>query len=311
MQVAERNQISGTALMIEPTSFGLNPQTAESNKFQLEQLDEDEGSVRRRAVEEFEHFTHQLREEEIRVIVCPSRKDIIIPDATFPNNWISFHNGKVVLYPMMAPNRREERQFRAVREKLAEVGIQIEAEPIDLTYLEENGDFLEGTGSLVLDRESRIAYASLSPRTTKRAVEVFAERMDYDPVIFRSVDRDGEEIYHTNVVMSIGEEFGLVCLESIVGEEDRQRVADRIRESGKQLIEIGLDQLHQFGGNILQMQSIEEERKIIMSTSAFESYRSDQRQALENHGDLLIVNIPTIERVGGGSSRCMIAEVFA
>ncbi len=311
MEKIKSNQLSTTALMIEPTSFGLNPQTAESNKFQLQRLDEDEESVRGFALDEFKNFTIRLDQEKVKVLVCPSRQDVVTPDAVFPNNWISFHDGKAVLYPMMAPIRREERQFEVVRRKLAEADINIDPEPIDLTYLEEEGEFVEGTGSLVFDREDRLAYACLSPRTTEKAVGAFAEAVGFEPIIFRAVDREGAEIYHTNVVMSIGEEFGLVCLDSIVGDEDRQMVADRIRESGKELIEIDLDQLHQFGGNILQMQSVEGERKIIMSTSAFESYRPDQRQALENHGDLLIVSIPTIERVGGGSSRCMLAEVFA
>lgn len=304
-------QLTDTILMISPSSFALNPETLLDNKFQPTSISEDEAQVRDTAMAEFAGMVQQLRDEGIEVIVCPTRQDgVVTPDAVFPNNWISFHENGVILYPMKAPNRRAERQLDTVKLVLSEAGKVLDEHVLDLSELENDGHYLEGTGSLVIDRPAKVAFANISERTNTQALNVFSQKTGYETVLFTSNDRDGNPIYHTNVVMSIGEGFTVICLAAIKDTDERQVVASKLQALGKEIIDITLDQLHNFCGNILQVKSKTGEQKIVMSQTAYDAFTPEQREALARHGSLVPVSIPTIERIGGGSARCMMAEVF-
>jgi hypothetical protein len=298
--------------MVRPARFGFNPQTAASNAFQQVPQGVAQttaaADIQDRALREFDALAERLVRAGVRVIVAHDTPEPAKPDAIFPNNWVSFHaDGTVVLYPMLAPNRRAERREEVLREVLGS-GAFRSSRTVDLSHREDEGQYLEGTGSLVLDRTARVAYANLSPRTDLDVLGEFAQLVDYDLVTFEAVDGAGRPIYHTNVMMAIGTRFALICGDSIVEMRRRDAVCAQLRDSGRELIEISLDQMQAFAGNLLELAPAGSSL-IAMSSTAWNSLEAAQRRALEKHGSILAADIPVIERHGGGSVRCMLAEV--
>lgn len=308
-----RRQLADTVLMVEPTGIRFNPQTARDNFFQRELSGTTPSEIRNRANVEFRRLTAELRENGIQVIVVPAPENVDAPDAVFPNNWISFHeDGTVVLYPMMAENRRLERR-REVIELVRMKGYEI-GSVADFTDWESSGQFLEGTGSLVLDRVHRVAFASLSERTNELAVNRWCEQMRYKPVQFiarQNVAGIRRPIYHTNVMMSIGETWVVICSDSIDDTSQRKQVLDELASTGRTIIEISERQMSEcFAGNLLQLCSRDGQPLTAISQIAFDCLNSAQKHSLSCGGRILTTDIPTIESCGGGSVRCMLAEVF-
>ncbi|WP_320171834.1 citrulline utilization hydrolase CtlX [Maridesulfovibrio sp.] len=312
LETVEREQNTDTVLMVSPDDFGFNAQTAESNAFQNK--DDNALKARNQALEESNNMAEKLRMAGVSVIVLPSRKDVKTPDAVFPNNWFSTHemsNGErvLVLYPMLAPNRRAERRPELLEKNLKTAGYEI-TKVIDLTPWEEKNEFLEGTGSLVLDRVNGVAFAVLSPRTSGKVLDQFDEAMGYDSVRFHSVDKNGKDVYHTNVVMSVGKEFAVVCLESVKNEKERKALVEALEKRGKKIIPISLEQMYHMCGNIMELNSKSGGKVLLMSRTAFNNFTDGQKKELSKFCKLLPVDIETIERIGGGSARCMVGEVF-
>ncbi|MDD5416297.1 MAG: arginine deiminase-related protein [Candidatus Daviesbacteria bacterium] len=305
-------QLTDIVLMVSPDSFGFNDQTASTNTFQSK-LSPDSGEICHKAMTEFNTVVDLLRGNGIKVVVCPSRTGVNTPDAVFPNNWISFHSEldgiDVILYPMLALNRRAERQLDQVRRLVPWIATD-SSHVLDLTYHEQSGRFLEGTGSLVFDRRRKVVFAHESARTSYQVLDDFCAKTGYRPIKFHAYGRGGESIYHTNVVMSIGAEFSVVCLDAIRNTQERHSVQGELETLGVEIIPITLNQLYSFCGNVLDMQSILGRNRIIMSTTAYDAFTENQKRQLLNHGDIVPVNIPTIETIGGGSARCLLAEIF-
>lgn len=301
------SQTTADVLMIRPASFCANTQTAESNRFQQPEAQHENAQELARS--EFDALATALRRAGVRVHIFDDPRQPETPDALFPNNWVSFHaDGSVVLYPMMAPNRRLERRLDILESLTATHGFRA-SRVIDLTQHEDAGRFLEGTGSLVLDRLNRIAYACLSPRTDLQVLGEFAQQLDYDIVAFEALDRRGAPIYHTNVLMSIGSKFAVVCVESIRPDQ-RAAVLDSLQATGHVLIEIDHAQMNAFAGNILELSTVKDEAVIALSDSAQQALTPQQRDQLTSlAGPLVAASIPTIETLGGGSVRCMLAEI--
>jgi hypothetical protein len=305
-------QITNTILMIRPLHFCMNEETAVNNYFQQQADGLDDQSALQMAQREFDEFVSALREKGVEVIVVEDRLEVRTPDSIFPNNWISFHaNGDVALYPMFAENRRLERR-EDILELLEEKGFQIDR-VIDLSGAEQDKVFLEGTGSLLLDRENSVAYCALSERSDEELFFEFCEIFGYKPITFsafQSVNGERKPIYHTNVLLTIGESFAVLCADCIDNGKERQRVMKSLQRNEKEVILISEDQLARFAGNMLQVIGSKEERYLVMSKTAHDSLTSEQIETLKKHTKLLVVEIPTIERLGGGSARCMMAEVF-
>ncbi len=302
------DQLTDTVLMISPDQFGFNQETAASNAFQ-NQVDIGQKELQKKALAEFEQMIHLLKSKKINVLVLASRKDVTTPDAVFPNNWFSSHPGKLVLYPMLAKNRRAERQLEALTELLHKKGVDA-LKIIDLIADENRGSILEGTGSLVLDRSSRTAYAMESPRTTKVEFDKWCQIMNYQGIFFHAYDENSLPIYHTNVVMSIGDDFAVIGLDAVKNRQEQKNLVDKLTENGRKLIPLSQKQIYSFCANILQLKVSETNKKIVMSQTAFTSFTSEQKRLLEKSGEIIAVEIPTIEKVGGGSARCMMAEIF-
>ena len=282
--------------------------TAESNLFQGRSTDTPE-EQQTKAVEEFDGLVAMLRAVGVNVVVEQDTPDPHTPDSIFPNNWVSFHaDGRVVLYPMEAPNRRTERRPEIIDRLAGDYGFQI-VEVLDLSQHEANGHYLEGTGSMVLDRSNRVAYACLSSRTQLDPLGDFAQRMDYDVVSFDAVDRDGVPIYHTNVLMNVGEAVAVVCAEAIPREDQRAAVMARLKETGPELVELSYDQLDAFAGNMLELRNSDGDRVLAMSAQAWNSLDDTQRGILEANARIVAAPIDNIESSAGGSVRCMLAEV--
>ena len=298
--------------MIRPVSFRMNEETSASNHYQRASQGLTPENVAQRAQMEFDAMVARLRSEGLDVMVFPALPHRDTPDALFPNNWISFHgDGTIVLYPMMARNRRLERREDIVQDLRDLYGFDVR-EIIDFTDFEKEDLFLEGTGSMVLDRESQKAYAALSPRTDARVLDAFCARLGYTPVAFTAYQwADGKRmpIYHTNVMMSVGRSFAAVCLDCIDDPEEREKVEASLRRDGKILVPLREDQIEQFAGNMLELQDAAGEPCIVLSQAAFDSLDVDQRETLSAHGRLLPVALDVIEGCGGGSARCMLAEV--
>lgn len=303
-------QSAPAVLMVRPARFGFNPQTAASNVFQKKTLEtsaypQGEG-VHETALREFDALAEQLARAGVQVVLVQDTLSPAKPDAIFPNNWVSFHrDGTVVLYPMMAPNRRLERRDEVLAE-IAAVGFRI-TRTVDLCHHEELGQYLEGTGSLVLDRPRHLAYANISPRTDLDALGEFAQLLDYDLVTFESVDTLGRPVYHTNVMLAIGAGFAVMCAESIT--ETRSR--DAVRETlgaDREIVEISRAQMQAFAGNVLEL-APPGSKVIALSTTAWRCLDAHQRRTLERHGNVLAAEIPVIEHFGGGGVRCLLAEV--
>jgi hypothetical protein len=304
---AAEEQSTRDVLMVRPGHFTGNEQTAASNRFQ--QLDgPPQVDVRSAAIAEFNGMVAALEEHGVRVRVFDDVPTIVTPDSLFPNNWVSFHaDGTAVLYPMLAPNRRLERRREILDALVRDHGFRIDR-VIDLTYAEQDGLFLEGTGSLVLDRRNRIAYACLSPRTDRRMLDVFARKLDYEPLPFTALDRSGHPVYHTNVMMSIGSRFAAVCASAIT-DADRRKVLDRLESTGHDVVELGMSQMEGFAGNVLEVQG-RAGGVLAVSAAGLASLDEIQRSRFESLGLVFATApLPVIERIGGGSARCMIAEI--
>ena len=305
-------QITDTILMVRPVNFRMNEQTAVNNYYQMDLEDVSPEAVQSRALKEFDEFVRKLRSEGIQVIVFQDAKNPDTPDSIFPNNWISFHeNGDVVLYPMFAENRRLERDER-VLDLLEKEGFIIH-NIIDYTSAEIENVFLEGTGSLILDRQHSKAYCALSPRANEELLIEFCEDFDYEPVIFhanQSVNGERLAIYHTNVMMCLGEKFSVICLNSIDDKSERKNIVKHLKADGKEVIDITEEQLGNFAGNMLQVANNKGKKFVIMSLAALESLSKNQIKSIEKHGEIISSSLDTIETCGGGSARCMMAEVF-
>lgn len=303
----DHSRITDAVLMVSPDSFGFNHETSFTNLFQ-NQIEVSEKEIRNHALLEFNQVVEILRAENINVFVSPSRKDIETPDAVFPNNWISTHEGnQIVIYPMLTKNRRSERQLSKVRDLL---GFTAQTVVHDLSYFEEKGFFLEGTGSLILDRKRKVAFAAESPRTSIKVISVFCKTMAYEPVLFHATDHNGKPIYHTNIVMSIGDGFAVICLEAVENDQERKIVINKIEQLGLEKIEITRDQMRNFCGNILELKSKNGQNKIVVSQTALDAFSKKQKEALQKYAKFVPISIPTIEKVGGGSARCILTEIF-
>ncbi len=291
--------------MIRPVAFGFNVQTAESNAFQKQ--DADQQAVQQKAQQEFDGFVNVLRSNGVNVTVINDTLEPHTPDSIFPNNWVSFHdNGDIFLYPMQAENRRLERREDIIRQ--LEDNFKAN-HVIDLSRFEAKDQFLEGTGSMVLDREAKIAYACLSPRTNAEVLKAFCDYTGYQAVTFDAFDQNGQAIYHTNVLMAIGTKFAVICLDSITDTSEKEAVVASLKSTGKEIIDINFDQMNHFAGNMLEVKNANGETLIVMSQTAYNSLSEEQKGTLEKHGKLVYADINTIETNGGGSARCMMAEV--
>ncbi|MEO0998171.1 MAG: arginine deiminase-related protein [Pseudomonadota bacterium] len=303
------SQSADTVLMVQPVRFQFNPQTADSNRFQSDPADTGAADAQQRALAEYLGLAQTLTGAGVRVIEIADTPEPHSPDSVFPNNWITTHaDGTVVVYPMEAPNRRLERR-RDIVEHLAFVqGFDVRA-LLDLSFAETRGRYLEGTGSLVLDRPNRLAYAALASRTDPVLVDEFCRRLGYEAVTFTATDDNGFPIYHSNVMMCVGTRFAVVCLGSIRAADERRRVVDRLAASGHEVVEISLSQVARFAGNMLELRAAGGETLLAMSAQAERALNEPQRAALGAHARIVSAPIDTIEQLAGGSVRCMLAEI--
>ena len=304
-------QITNSIMMIKPVGFRYNEQTAVNNYYQQVLDDLTSDKIQENALNEFNSLVEKLQSVGVNVIVIEDDKATDTPDSIFPNNWVSFHNDGIVgLYPMCAENRRDERREDIFDILVDEYGFEID-EIKDFTEFEEHDKFLEGTGSMVLDRENKICYAAISIRTDEIAVMQFCEEFGYRPVCFTAnQDIEGERmaIYHTNVMMCVADKFTVICLNTIDDVLERENIVENLKESGKEIIEITEEQNHRFAGNMLQVMG--DKPYLIMSSSAYESLTEKQIKAIEKHCPIIDSSLDTIESCGGGSARCMMAEIF-
>ena len=300
-----------TVLMIEPVAFDYNPETAVNNYFQ-QKNQQGESETQQLALAEFRGMVRKLREAGIHVITVQDTPYPHTPDSIFPNNWISFHlNNHVVFYPMFAENRRLERRMDILLEIENQLGRKFKY--TDYSKFEKENIFLEGTGSIVCDRINRIAYSSISPRTHEALFKKFCREMDFRPVCFQAtqeVNGDLLPIYHTNVIMCIADKYAVACLSSVRNSAERETLKRELTESGKEIIEISIEQMNHFAGNMLQLKNNDGDKFVVLSESAYNSLSESQISSLEKFNKLIVASVPTIEKYGGGSVRCMIAEVF-
>lgn len=295
--------------MVRPANFGFNEETAASNAFQSRNEKQAPEEIRRIARQEFDQFVKKLKTAGVNVIVAKDSVSPVKPDAVFPNNWVTFHQeGFIVTYPMFAPTRRKERRRKIIETVLAQ-GFK-SSRRVNFEYNEKLDRFLEGTGSIIFDHQHRLAYACLSPRTDASLLEELCAELKYTAVVFHAVDGAGQDIYHTNVMMAMGEDFVVICLESVRDAGERDLLLRRFEETQKAVIDISLAQMNSFAGNMLQVRNQMGETILVMSSQAYQSLTPVQVQALSQRTQLLHSPIDTIEQYGGGSARCMMAEVF-
>lgn len=302
-------QTTDTVLMIEPIAFGYNAQTAENNYFQV---NSENSNTQEKALQEFNAFVEKLRSKGINVITVKDTLEPHTPDSIFPNNWVSFgSDGKVFLYPMFAPNRRDERR-NEVLEEVKNAGFEI-SEVDDISHYENEELFLEGTGSMIFDHDYKIAYGSVSLRLAEELFRKFCEKIGYESVVFHSYQTAGTDrlpIYHTNVMMCVADKFVVICLDCIDDEMEREKVQEVIKSTEKELIEITEEQMQQFAGNMLQVHNSEGKTFLVMSETAYNSLTKEQISNIEKYSEIIYSDLNTIETNGGGSARCMLAEVF-
>ena len=305
-------QTTSSLIMIRPKHFNFNKETAENNYFQKEEKNITKIEIRDRAIKEFNSFTKLLTEKGIEVIIFNDRDDIITTDSVFPNNWISFHgNGDVFLYLMYSKNRREERRSDITKE-LINMGYNIKS-TIDLTGFEKENKFLEGTGSMVLDRENKICYAAISERTNHDLLTEFCSKTKFKLISFKSYQSVGDErkeIYHTNVIMCVADRYAIICLDSVDNKKEKEKIIEKLKNTNKRIIKISEDQCSKFAGNMLQVENVNNEKFLIMSESAFNSLNDKQIASINEFNEIIYSDLKTIEKLGGGSARCMIAENF-
>lgn len=295
--------------MVRPANFGFNEETAASNAFQSRDGRLQPEEIRKNAIREFDAFVERLRAAGVHVIVAADSVKPAKPDAVFPNNWATFHQeGFIVTYPMFAPVRRRERRRQVIDTVLRE-GFHSDHR-VNLEFNEKIDRFLEGTGSIIFDHQYRLAYACLSPRTDGGLLEELCQLLKYEQVVFHAVDAQGKDIYHTNVMMALGETFVVICLDTVRDPRERKMLEQKFGETKKEIVEISLDQMNAFAGNMLQVRNDRDETLLVMSEQAYRSLTPAQIATLERHTRLLHSPIDTIETYGGGSARCMIAEVF-
>jgi hypothetical protein len=300
-------QSARAVLMVRPARFGFNPQTAGTNLFQRDPGSAGDTDRETQVLAEFEALAAALARAGVEVIVAEDTPDPVKPDAIYPNNWVSFHrDGSVVLYPMLAVNRRPERREELIAQVAREGSFKI-ARTVDLSHREAEAKFLEGTGSLVLDRGSHVAYACLSARTDLDVLGEFAQLLDYELMTFDAQDA-GAAIYHTNVLMAVGTDFAVVCGASIGNLQHREAVRSKLIATGHEIVDISTQQMRRFAGNLLELDS-PRGKLIALSSAAWGTLDAHQRRRLESHGDIVAVDIATIERLGGGGVRCMLAEI--
>lgn len=314
MQCFNNMQCSNTLLMVRPVAFSYNEQTAQNNSFQEKGFEE---TAQENALNEFDKYVELLTAAGVNVIVAEDTSVPHTPDSIFPNNWFTTHSAEelnnggstLVLYPMNAPNRRLERDKNVLKvlSEYRKSFIQI----IDLTHFENEGKFLEGTGSLILDRKNRIAFCCISPRTNEDVLEEWATLMNYDYFLFEAVDEDGTPIYHTNVMMCVGVKYAFVCLDAIPNLEERERLIEILEENEKEIIEISFEQMHNFAGNMLVVANRNNELVLVLSATAKASLEREQLEKLTKHYKTIVSpKLDYIEKNGGGSARCMLAEIF-
>ena len=305
-----KKQITNTVLMVRPVRFRMNEQTVVNNYFQ-EEMDLKNDEINRQAQQEFDVLVEKLRTVGVKVIVVDDIYEQNTPDSVFPNNWITFHqNGDVAIYPMFAENRRRERR-EDILDKVEAEGFDIE-NVYDYTDAEKENIFLEGTGAMVLDRVNRKAYCALSPRADEELFIEFCEDFEYTPLIFKAYQQVNNEqlpIYHTNVMMALGVDFAVVCLDTITDKSERKNLLHHLKEDKKEVINITPKQMEQYAGNMLQVQG-KDSTYLVMSDAAYNSLTPEQRETIEKHTAIIHSNLETIETCGGGSARCMMAEVF-
>jgi hypothetical protein len=307
--IKAKKQTTPNIMMVRPANFGYNPQTAVSNAFQDNDTSLSEAKISDLAVEEFDQFVAKLRASGINVIVAQDEDEPKKPDAVFCNNWVSFHtNGTMILYPMLTPNRRLERQENVIETITNQFEI---TRRMDLAPHENENRILEGTGSMILDRLNRLVYACLSPRTDAGLLDEFCEWAEYEKVVFHSVDRNGQEIYHTNVMMAMGDKFVVISMATIPDEVEKVMLYQHFERTNKEVIDLTMEQIESFAGNMLQVENTDGKTFLVMSEQAFKSLRKDQIDAIEKHTAILYAPIYTIEKLGGGSARCMMAEIFS
>ena len=298
-------QTTAKLLMVRPAHFSFNEQTAENNYFQQ---NSDKTHVAEKALLEFDALVKLLKANDVDVIVVQDTLEPWTPDSIFPNNWFSSHfEGELVLYPMFAQNRRLERKEHVLN--LLKRGFN-HNKVVDLTHWEEEGEFLEGTGSMVLDRRKHIAYCCRSPRTSEKVLSEFCSIMNYQPILFDAIDKNGNKIYHTNVIMNIGMQVAVICLESIKYENERKKIISHLTLSGKIIVDIALEQVNCFAGNMLEVKSRNGTPLTVMSSSALKALTFEQENIISTYSKIISSDLQTIEKNGGGSARCMIAEIF-
>lgn len=300
-------QSTPNIFMVRPANFGFNEETAASNAFQKKQSNNDGGQ--NIVLAEFDKAVNRLRTAGVNVVVFDDTAVPVKPDAIFPNNWISVHqDGTLVLYPMYAPNRRLERRWDIVEQLKSQYDIN---NIIDLSHYENENRFLEGTGSIVFDHLHKMAYACLSPRTYKQLLEELCDKIGYKSFSFIAQDKAGKEIYHTNVMMCIAEKFAVVCLESIINDEERKHLVETLEHTNHEVIAISLQQMNSYAGNMLSLKSTSGNDLLVMSQSAYDVLNDEQKASINRYSKIVALQIPTIETIGGGSARCMMAEVFS
>ena len=301
-------QTTDTVLMIEPAAFGFNAETAQNNYFQI---NSENAETQTKALQEFNNFVEKLRSKGINVITVKDTLEPHTPDSIFPNNWISMHqDGTVILYPMCAVNRRWERRNDILEILKRNFSVK---EIIDFSAPENDGKFLEGTGSMIFDHDNKLAYGSVSLRLDEQLFREFCEKFGFEPVVFHSYQTANNErlpIYHTNVMMCVADQFVVICLDCIDDETERVNVVNAIVNSGKEIIEISESQMQRFAGNMLQLQNPEGKKFLVMSLSAYQSLTPEQISNIEKYSEIIYSDLETIETNGGGSARCMLAEVF-
>ncbi len=302
------SQTTSHILMVRPAHFGFNEETAASNAFQQRETALSVADIQKQSKKEFDRFVKKLQSHGIHVLVANDSVTPVKTDAVFPNNWITTHDdGTLILYPMNAPSRRAERNedIIGLLEKEFEVKQKIHFE----SY-EDIGKFLEGTGSMILDRVHKICYACLSPRTDLELLDKFCAAQHFQRMAFTAVDENGKNIYHTNVMMALAETFVVICLEAVVKPEERRTLVKQFEKTRKEIVEISFSQMNKFAGNMLQVRNDADETFLVMSTQAYQSLSNTQVAQIESHTQIIYSDISTIEKFGGGSARCMMAEIF-
>ena len=303
-------QVTSELLMVRPSSFSSNPETIETNKFQSSlKKNHTQESIQSDALDEFNNMVNILREHNINIFDIDDLKELNNTDAVFPNNWISFHqDNTAVVYPMMAHSRRNEKRYDILEFLTKNQSFKID-QIIDMSYLEEDNHFLEGTGSMIFDRVNKTVFACKSSRTSLEALEIFCRDMGYKPIIFEAVI-DKYPIYHTNVMMSLGKKTAFFCTESIKDQNDSLLIKNYFRDMEKEIIEISPQQMNKFAANVIEVESTKGVSNIIMSETAYQSFDHNQLDSINNVSNIIAIPLETIERYGGGSARCMVAEIF-